>query len=237
MQILGISGILAFGKFFKRLTGSKEKPGSISLTSITLKFGADVHAIAGREITEQVFSLDIPFQNKIGSGLLPDNLKGPEVKINEILVEKPFELVSASPETPISLPFLSNTVFKLRIRAPMQNYSGPLSITFATDSKDNVNIDVNKVTLIDGERRVDVEETAANMILKKSQIVRRDIQVYKILKYGRTVEKMEINTPFEIVSADPPAPFTVDRKDSYIIKVYIKCPDFNYAGPMEISFK
>jgi len=227
---------LALTDFLKRISGRNSPQAGITLTSINLKFGADVHAIAGREIKEQVFRLEIPFQNKIGSGLLPDNLKGPEITINDVLIERPFELVDASPKTPLNVAYMSRTVFKLQIKGP-PSYTGPLSITFSTDSKDNVNIDVEKVTLIDGDRRADVEDTAVNMILKKSQIVRRDVQVYKILKYGRTVEKVGINKPFEIVSSDPPFPFTVDRKDSYIIKLYIKCPDFNYAGPMEISFK
>ncbi len=221
----------------KKITGRPSKPEGVTLTSINLKLGADVHALNGREITEEVFRLDIPFQNKIGSGLLPSHLKGPDMTINDILVEKPFELLESSPKTPLNVPYMASMPFSLRIRAPKGSYSGPLSITFDTDSKDNVNIDVKKMTLIDGQRTADIEDTATNMILKKSQIIRRDIQVYKILKYGRRVEKVEINKPFEVVSTDPATPFTVDRKDSYIIKIFLKCPDFNYAGPMEITFK
>lgn len=228
---------MGLSDIFNRIKGRPSRSGSISLTSINLKFGADVHAIAGREVKEQVFRLEIPFQNKMGSGLLPSHLKGPGITINDVLVERPFELVEASPKTPLSIPYLESTTFKLRIKAPAQNYSGPLSITFGTDSKDNVNIDVKKMTLVDGERKADVEETASNMILKRSQIIRRDVQAYKILKHGRRVEEVGINKPFEVVSTDPAVPFTIDRKDSYVIKVYIKCPDFNYAGPMEISFK
>lgn len=222
---------------FRGFRGKPAGKGAITLTSINLKFGADVHALAGREIKEQVFSLDIPFKNTIGSGLLPDNLKGPSITINEIAVERPFELVSVSPNPPLSVSYLSSTLFRIKLRSPMLNYTGPLSITFVTEGKDNVNVDVKKVTLLDGGKSADIEETAANMILKKSQIVRRDIQAYKILKYGREVQSVSINKPFEIVSTEPAAPFTVDRRDSYIIKMFIKCPDFNYAGPMEISFK
>jgi hypothetical protein len=228
---------LTLSEFFKKITGRTSKPEGVILTSINLKLGADVHAISGRTITEEVFQLDIPFQNKIGSGLLPSHLKGPDIVINEVLIERPFELVESSPKTPLNVPYLASTPFTLRIRAPKGSYSGPLSITFSTDSKDNVNIDVKKIALVDGHKTTDIEDTATNMILKKSQIIRRDIQVYKILKYGRTVEKVEINEPFEIVSTDPATPFTVDRKDSYIIKIFLKCPEFNYAGPMEIIFK
>ena len=222
---------------FKKLGGKSREKAVMTLTSINLKFGADVHALGGRELNEQVFDLDIPFKNTIGSGLLPDNLKGPSVTINGITVEKPFELLSISPKPPISVGYLSSTLFKMKLRAPMLNYTGPLSITFVTDGSDNVNIDVKKITLVDGGRRADIEDTTANMILKKSQIVRRDIQAYKILKYGRTVSGISINKPFEVVSTEPAVPFAVDRNDSYIIKIFIKCPEFNYAGPMEISFK
>ena len=207
------------------------------LTNITLKFVGDHHALKGREINEQIFKLDIPFQNRMGSGLLPDNLKGPEIRISEIKADPPFELLGVSPQPPVSVPYLSSQMFKLRIRAPSTNYTGPLAIAFNTDSKENVNIDVSKLVLIDGNNRAEVEESSNNMILKKSQIVRRDIQVYKILKYGRKVTSLSINKPFEIASSEPSAPFTIDRKDSYVVKVFIKCPDFNYAGPMEISFR
>lgn len=228
---------MALSDIFKRLTGKSPKPEGVILTSINLKLGADVHAINGRKIEEEVFQLEIPFHNKMGSGLLPAHLKGPEITINEVLVEKPFELVESSPKTPLNVPYMSSIPFTLKIRAPEGSYSGPLSITFGTDSKDNVNIDLKKITLMDGPKTIDMEDTATNMILKKSQIIRRDVQLYKILKHGRVVQEIGINEPFEIVSSEPATPFTVDRKDSYIMKLYIKCPDFNYAGPMEISFK
>lgn len=228
---------MALSDILDKIRGKSKEPSSVNLTSITLKFGGDTHALGGREIKEQVFDLDIPFQNKMGSGLLPDNLKGPEITINEIKVEKPFELVKASPQPPLNIAYLGSTHFKLKIRIPTPNYSGPLAITFGTDSKDNVNIDVERMVLIDGTKRTELDGTKVNMILKKQQIIRRDIQAYNILKHGRTVHEVKINKPFEIVSIDPPAPFTVDKKDSYVLKMYIKCPEFNYAGPMEISFK
>lgn len=235
MQFL-FGGFLAFGDFLKRLRGKKGSV-SITLTGITLKFGGDHHALAGREIKEQVFPLDIPFQNKMGSGLLPDNLKGPDIRISEIKADLPFELLEVSPHPPVSVPYLSSQMFKLRVKSPSINYTGPLAIAFNTDSKENVNIDVSKLVLVDGKNKAEVEESSNNMILKRSQIIRRDIQVYKILKYGRKVSSLSINKPFEIASSEPAAPFTVDRKDSYVVKVFIKCPDFNYSGPLEISFK
>ena len=219
----------------KRIAGTK--PAAITLTSINLKLGSDVHAMGGREVESGVFSLDVPFRNRVGSGLLPQNLKGPDMVISGISVDRPFELVGVEPEPPASVPYLGSATFHLRISAPMQNYSGPITITFLTDSSDNVNIDVKKLVLTRGARSADVEESTGNMMLKKSQIIRRDIQAYKILGYGTDVKGITVNKPFEVVSTEPQVPFKIDRKDSYVVKVYVKCPDFSYAGPMEIGFE
>lgn len=228
---------MALGDIFKKILGRPKEQVSITLTNITLKFGGDFHALEGRTLKEQIFSLEVPFQNKMGSGLLPDNLKGPDITINQVSAEKPFELIDISPKPPVNVAYLSSTLFKLKIKAPMANYTGPLLIAFNTESKDNVNVDLDKMVLVHGEEKAEMPGTKINMILKKSQIIRRDIQAYNILKYGQKVEGISISKPFEIVSADPAPPFTVDRKDSYVVKLFIKCPDFNYAGSMEISFK
>ena len=227
---------MAITDIFKRLKKNKKSKASIFLTSINLRFGSDVHALSGKEVEGQEFELEIPFKNTMGSGLLPDHLKGPGIKITSISTDVPFQILSTEPKTPISVDYLSSLVFRVRLRSPTTNYTGPVTISFNTESGDNVNIDLNKVVLVDGTLRVDIEDTASNMILKKSQIIRRDIQVYKILKYGRSVSAVKANDPFEVVSSEPSMPFIVDKKDSYVIKLYIKCPDFNYAGPLELSF-
>ena len=234
--LLVLDGILGITEIFKRLKGNKTPGKSITLTSINLRFGSDVHALQGMEFDKEEFELKIPFKNTMGSGLLPDNLKGPEITIKKVSVDSPFQLVGLSPETPLSVGYLESTNFNVRLRSPSPNYTGPVTVSFETDTSENVNIDLNKVVLIKDNIRREIEDTAANMILKKSQIIRRDIQVYKILKYNQAVSSVKANPPFEIVSSEPAAPFTIDRKDSYVIKLFIKCPDFNYAGPLEITF-
>jgi hypothetical protein len=226
--------LLDLGSILDKIKGKSTQQNTVTLTSINLRFGADVHAISGREFRGDTFNIDVPFHNRMGSGLLPDNIKGPGISIKEITVDRPFELLEVSPKPPIEVAYMSSTNFSLRIKALTLNYSGPMTITFNTDSKENVNIDIQKILLSDGTRKVELEDTTSNMILKKSQIIRRDIQIYKILKYGKKVEKIEVNEPFQIV--EPTTSFTVDKKDSYIIKLFIKCPDFNYAGPLEITF-
>ena len=209
----------------------------VTLTGINLRFGGDVHGIEGKELDEQIFTLDIPFQNKMGSGLLPDNLKGPDMTISSMKVDKPFELVEVQPGLPVDVSYLSKVVFHLRIKAPSMNYTGPLGILFGTESEDNVSVDIGKTVLIDGEKKVKLDLPSEKMVMKKSQIFRRDIQLYNILKFGREISNVSANSPFEIVSTEPGSPFTLDRKDSYVLKVFIKCPDFNYAGPLEINFR
>ena len=131
-----------------------------------------MHALSGKEVEGQEFELEIPFKNTMGSGLLPDHLKGPGIKITSISTDVPFQILSTEPKTPISVDYLSSLVFRVRLRSPTTNYTGPVTISFNTESGDNVNIDLNKVVLVDGTLRVDIEDTASNMILKKSQIIR-----------------------------------------------------------------
>ncbi len=235
-SLLLLSGILAITEIFKRFKNNKNPGKSITLTSINLRFGSDVHALQGKEFDKEEFELKIPFKNTMGSGLLPDNIKGPEITIKKISVDSPFQLTQLSPKPPLKVGYLSSTSFNMRLRSPSPNYTGPVTISFETDTSDNVNIDINKVVLIKGDMRREIEDTATNMILKKSQIIRRDIQLYKILKYEQAVSSVKANPPFELVSSEPALPFTIDRKDSYVIKLFIRCPDFNYAGPLEIIF-
>ncbi len=195
-----------------------------------------MHALSGRIVEGQEFYLEIPFKNRMGSGMLPSHLKGPSITIKEIRVDKPFGLVSSEPAAPLSVPYMGDMLFGIRVKAPGGNYTGPLTITFESEKSDDVNIDIEKITLTDGSRSVEVEDTSSNMILKKSQIIRRDMQAYKILSFGQQVAGISAAKPFEVVSTEPKVPFSVDRKDSYIIKIYIKCPDFNYSGPLELRF-
>lgn len=225
---------------FKGKAGKDEKVASgpnVAITNINLKLGVDVHSLPGMEPKEQVFNLPIPFQNKLGKGLLPDNLKGPPITVSLITVEKPFELVDIAPKPPVEVDYLSKKMFDLRIRAPNANYTGPLTIKFDTESKDNIDLNIQKMVLIDSTKTFDVEESAINMRIKKSQIFKRDIQLYKILSYGRKLESIEVNAPFELSSTEPKLPLLLDKEDSYVVTLFIKCPDFNYVGPLEIKFR
>ncbi|MEM0201128.1 MAG: hypothetical protein QXD23_01870 [Candidatus Micrarchaeaceae archaeon] len=214
-------------------SSSKSKP--INITAINIRLGGDIHSLPGRDV-ETTFKIEIPFSNMLGNGLLPDNLKGPDMTISDISIDKPFELLSIKPNLPIDVPYLSKEVFNLEIKGPQGSYSGPLLVKFNTSSNNNVDISISKVFLINKDNKVELEGSTFSMNIKKGQVFKRDIQLYKVLSYQTTIKKVEISNPFEIVKITPSPPFTLNIKDSYVASFLIKAPNFNYAGEVEITF-
>lgn len=219
-----------------RLFGKKKSGTNITVTSINLRFMGNSHAIDGMHVTEAEFDVNIPFQNKMGSGLLPDNMKGPKMVVSAITVADPFKLVHISPELPVEVEFMSKAMFRIRIRAPNITYEGPLSINFSNEASNSVTISLKKVTLHYKDRDVELEDSAVTSTMQKSQLFMEKIQLYKIISLGDVVNSVEVSRPFEIVSTDPKLPIKADRKDSYIVSLYMKCPDFGYAGDLDITF-
>ncbi len=209
----------------------------MAITSINLKFMGEMHSIGGREVNGNVFELSIPFQNKIGSDLLPDMLKGPKLALAKIEVSQPFQLLDFSPKLPLEVEYMEKVTFKLRIKAPNVAYEGPLTINFGNEPKETVNLNISRITLSTNGRSTELEDSAMVANMQKGQIFKRSVQLYKIMSYNDAVNSISVSSPFELVSVDPKVPFRLDRKDSYIIGIYIKAPDFNYAGDLVISFK
>ncbi len=197
----------------------------------------EMHSIGGKSVNERVFELSIPFQNKIGSDLLPDMLKGPKLSLAKVEVSKPFELLDCSPKLPLEIGFMEKVVFKLRIRAPDVTYEGPLTINFGNESKETIAMSIDKILLAAKGVTIALEDSSMTTGMQKGQLFRKNIQLYKVLSYGDAVNSIEVSKPFELINVDPKTPFKLDRKDSYIISLYIKAPDFSYAGTLEISFK
>ncbi len=220
------------------LKGKIKKDGgaATTLTSINIRLGGDIHSLPGRDV-DKTFIVNIPFKNKMGSGLLPDNLKGPDVTINSITIDRPFELLEVSPELPCNVPFMSEEKFTLRIKAPEGSYNGPLLVRFDTGNKDSIDIKMSRIILTHGTKSVELESGATSMNVKKGQVFRRDIQLYKILSFDQKINSIEVSKPFGFVLSEPNVPLVVDKKDSYVMNIFIKCPDFSYAGELEIKFK
>lgn len=221
------------------LLGEKKTPSpakKVTITNISLRFMGKPHGIAGMEVTERVFELHIPFQNKMGSDLLPDNLRGPPIVLNSITVTEPFKLVDVDPKLPVEVPYMSKTRFTLRISAPDMAWEGPLSISFGNEPANNVAINVRRVVLHYEGRSAELEESSIKTSMQKSQLFKQSLQLYQILSLGDTVSKVEVNAPFEIVSTDPKLPIKADKKDSYIMSIYMKCPESSYSGDLDIKF-
>ena len=220
---------------FRRLFGGRKPAARVRVTSINLKFMGNAHGIDGMDVDTPEFEVTIPFQNKMGSGLLPDNLRGPPLRITRITVAEPFGLISVSPQLPVDVPYMGRTAFRIRIRAPQVTYEGPLSISFGNDAAENITINIKKVTLHYRGRSVELEESSIGASMQKSQLFKESVQLYKVVSFGDTVSRVEVSKPFELVNTDPPLPLKADKKDSYILGMYMKCPDFSYAGDLDIT--
>ncbi len=208
---------------------------TLRITNLNIKMGGETHGIKGSEFDTSTFKLSVPFQNKVGSGLLPDGVRGQDIRITSIVAEQPFQVIDVKPKLPVSVAYLSKMVFDITAKGPEGNYEGPMYLKFDTD-EEGVVVNVEKITLKNGSKSYELENSTESMKVRKGQILRRDLQAYKILSYGSEVKSVEISTPFSIYEVQPKLPFRVDVKDSYMIRLYIKAPEFSYSGPIEISF-
>ena len=229
-------GELLFPDIFHRGKPKNGERARVTITSINIKFMGETHSLMGREVKDSIFELSLPFQNKIGSDLLPDMLKGPKLTLSRIDVSPPFQLVEVSPKPPVDIEYMGKTVFKLRIKVPEVTYEGPLAISFGNEPKETVNINLSKITLSRDGNKVDLEDSAMVVNMQKGQIFKRSVQLYKIMSYNDSVNSILLNHPFELVSTDPKMPLILDRKDSYILDLYIKAPDYSYAGTLDLVF-
>ena len=210
--------------------------GSTRLTTINIRYMGSVHGMDGFQVSGRVFEVNIPFNNKVND-ILPDNLRGPKLNVNSIKVGEPFKLISITPALPVEIDYMSKAVFKLKIQAPDTPYEGPMSVDFGNDPKDIIHISIQKIMLEYNGSRTELPDSSMIMNLQKNIVFKKEVQLYRIVSYGSRVDSMEISKPFEIVSTDPKLPIVADRKDSYVMGVYIKAPDISYAGELTIKFK
>ncbi|MDE1861014.1 MAG: hypothetical protein KGH72_04855 [Candidatus Micrarchaeota archaeon] len=215
---------------------NRNQPG-VKVTAVNIKFLGETHGLAGLTPPGNVFSYDLPFQNKIGSDLLIDDLKGPKMTVSGISVREPFKLLEASPKPPVEVPYLEKVTFKLKIEAPMVSYEGPLAIDISSGSNDSISMSVKKVTLHYKDVAVDLEDSAMLLPIHKGQVFRKRVQLYKVMSYRMKLDGVDVNKPFEVVGTQPKLPLSLDKKDSYLLDIFIKAPDFNYAGNLDLTFR
>ncbi len=228
MSLMSISFL---GRFLGRRGGF-----TIKLSSIDIKFMGSVHAMPGITSTKNIFDINIPFQNKMGSGMLPENIKGPAVTLSAIKISSPFKVIGIEPSLPIKVGYMSRENIRITVEGPQMNYDGPIAIDFGNDTSDEVTLNISKYTLEFPGRKSDLENTAATIKIQKGQVFRKDVQFYKVGSYMSKVNSITINEPFELVSTQPAVPFVASTKDSFIVSVFIKAPEFNYSGDIKIGF-
>ncbi len=225
--------MLDFSGFFR---GFAKKETTTTITNISIKYMGDAHGLDGMEVRGSVFELKIPFQNKTGSDLLADNLKRPDLKIEGISVSAPFKLVGVNPKLPVLVKYQEGVELKLKIKVPDLPYSGPLSINLGEKDASMVRVEIQKIVAISKNARVDLEEAPSVLSVQKDQVLKRDVQLYKVLKYGDIVNGIKVNDPFVFSGSDPKLPFRLDQENSFIVSIYVLAPEFSYAGPLELTF-
>ncbi|MEM3216051.1 MAG: hypothetical protein QXS17_04000, partial [Candidatus Micrarchaeaceae archaeon] len=64
-----------------------------------------------------------------------------------------------------------------------------------------------------------------------------DVQLLTILHEGDKVKTVRASAPFSVIKTEPQTPFEVASSNSFVVSIYLKSPDQNYSGPLEITFE
>ncbi|MEM0147190.1 MAG: hypothetical protein QXF85_01905 [Candidatus Micrarchaeaceae archaeon] len=197
----------------------------------------EVHQLQGLKVVQKEFEIRIPFHNKTASDLDIDNIKRPDLRIDAISVKAPFTLVSVSPSLPIIISYMQSTEIVLRLRAPDVAYSGPLFLEMQAKTPDAVHISINRVKLSAAGKSFTVEDSARSMYINKGDTIKQDVQLLTILHEGDKVKTVRASAPFSVIKTEPQTPFEVASSNSFVVSIYLKSPDQNYSGPLEITFE
>lgn len=228
------------GNLFKK-KGNKK----VTVTSINIRWRGSMHALGGFEVGDNPFTITIPFQNKTQQDALPfealkEKLKAQEkapIRISGIDISTPFKLISVEPKPPVDVPSSVRVEFKMTVQAPDYTYSGPIAIALSSEEADMIKVQINKVVVTTPMKSVEIENSGIILNMPKGGIFKNSIQLYKAMSYGERVDKVTLEKPFEFVSCDHQIPFTINEPSSYLVTFYIKAPDVDYAGPMEIKLE
>ncbi len=222
---------MKFGNLFK-----SKKNFSIDIRNINIYWKGAIHTLDGIKSNKKIFSIVIPFSNKTTNHLL--FLKKQEGKpeiIKGIETTKPFKIINVDPKLPLSIPDGESEELNISVEGPDFNYSGVLALTFKSDLQPRVHIEIPDTYLIRGNKKIKVNANKELYNLMKNQVFEVSIQIYKLLTFEDTVEKVKINKPFKFEGCSPKLPFEIKDKSSYIVTFMIKAPEFNYSGPLEIE--
>ncbi len=219
-----------FGKLFK-------KAGTSKITNFNVYWKGRMHALPGMELRERRFSYELPFSNTSTEDaltFLKSQKREPEV-IEKLEVSGPFTLVSVEPKPPVSIGQGQKVTFRLLIDAPDYGYSGPATIKLGAHVVEQVRVEIPAVVVKANGKSVNVLEHGEIKVLQKGSEFEESVQMYRALGYGSRVSKVAVNKPFEFLRSEPALPFTIDDKSSFVVAFFFRAPEFDYAGPLEIT--
>jgi hypothetical protein len=221
---------------FSALRGNKNPLTKI--TSININWNGTVHSLSGIEVKDKEFYIVIPFRNNTESLLeFLNTEEPPSIIISKIEVSLPFEIISVSPKLPNSISPNTLKEFRIKLKAPAYKYEGPIQFKLFSDTSNFIHLEVTKTLVNTKNGNFALNDKPKNMNVPKSGIFVMHLQMYRVLSYQDKISKITLSDPFKFVKSKPEIPFSLDVKDSYIIELQIKVPDFNYSGVMEINFE
>lgn len=223
----------------------KKEERKVTISAVNIKWRGSMHAMGGFEVKENPFVITIPFQNKSQQDALPfealkEKFKAQEkapIRISGVEVSTPFTFVSVEPKPPVDVMSSQKIELKVTVQAPDYTYTGPVSITLSAEEASMIKVQINKVVVTTPMKSVEIENSGIILNMPKGGIFKNSIQLYKAMSYGERVDKVTLDKPFEYVSCDHKLPFTINEPSSYLVTFYIKAPDVDYAGPMEIKLE
>ena len=209
------------------------KKYAANITSVNINYMNSIHELPGIKAKDKEFELKIPFKNKTASDL-PEEINRPDLRIDEITIQKPFQLLSVSPQLPIVLHYGESTEITLKLRSPELAYTGPLFINMQAKSPDAVHISISSVKLVREGRSFEIEDSSRSLYLAKGEVFKQDVQVRSIVHEGEMLNGIQVSKPFEFVKAGTALPVQVSGS-SFVLSIFVKAPDYNYSGPIEIT--
>ncbi len=222
----------AIGSIFNGKKTSNGPSGSVS--NINIYWKGALHSIPGFEIDGDTHDVIIPFTNH-GAGLsfLKDQNK--KEIIDSITVSDPFKIDLIAPELPMAVNTGEKVDIHIKIKNPDYNYSGPLTIKFGSASNAEIHLELQKVVLNAKGKSIKVSESGEVKRIGKGDIFESSVQMLRAFKKGDAITSVSVNKPFLFVRSEPELPFSIESDSSFIVIFYIKAPDFDYAGSLELN--
>lgn len=220
--------------------GLFRKKNKINVPAINLKFRGELHSVGGVSAESRIFSVTVPFTNRpYANSLTEAEIIKPSdfepISLKGIQASQPFKVLAVEPALPRKITSEERAEFKISIEGPDYNYSGPLTLEFLEENREFVHLEISKVLLNGYGKSVEAESTLNMLNVPKNHIFQQNLQLMKLLSYGLKVERISVDKPFEFEGSLPKLPFVINDAGSFVLSIYIKAPEENYAGPLVVT--